>query len=142
MEPTKNLEPVFCRLCGREKAAHQLDACPLHDEEQGMVYSDWMKFTHPTTPIEWLETPRIDDDEDEHTLLETTPHTDPSHYIRGRKFEPWDVIEDWELDFFLGNVIKYISRAGRKAAGNTMLSDLIKARNYIDRRIKKIEDST
>ena len=39
----------------------------------------------------------------------------PSHYAEGRKYEPIDVIEDWELDFCLGNAVKYISRAGRKS---------------------------
>lgn len=38
----------------------------------------------------------------------------PSHYAEGRKYEPIDVIEDWELGFNLGNTVKYISRAGRK----------------------------
>ena len=45
----------------------------------------------------------------------------PSHYIEGRKIEPIDVIEDWELDgdYYLGNVIKYISRYRRKLANYT-----------------------
>lgn len=34
----------------------------------------------------------------------------PKHYNKG-KLETIDVIEDWGLDFHLGNVIKYISRA-------------------------------
>ena len=39
----------------------------------------------------------------------------PSHYVDGRKIQPIDVIEDWDLDFCRANVIKYIARAGRKA---------------------------
>lgn len=39
----------------------------------------------------------------------------PAHYCAGRKYEPIDVIEDWNLDFCLGNAVKYISRAGRKS---------------------------
>jgi hypothetical protein len=38
----------------------------------------------------------------------------PSHYAEGRKYEPIDVIQDWKLDFCLGNTVKYISRCGRK----------------------------
>lgn len=38
----------------------------------------------------------------------------PSHYAANRIFEPIDVITDWQLDFCLGNAVKYISRAGRK----------------------------
>ena len=59
----------------------------------------------------------------------------PSHYNQG-KFEVWDVIEDWNLDFFLGNVIKYIARAGHKGDA---LEDLKKAQNYLDEYIERIE---
>ena len=38
----------------------------------------------------------------------------PAHYCEGRKYEPKDVIRDWELNFNLGNAVKYVSRAGRK----------------------------
>lgn len=55
----------------------------------------------------------------------------PDHYTAGRQFEPKDVIHDWGLNFDLGNAVKYISRAGRKE-GNSMLQDLLKARQYLD----------
>lgn len=42
----------------------------------------------------------------------------PSHYCEGRRYEPRRVIEDWDLDFYLGNALKYISRAGRKKRCN------------------------
>ena len=53
----------------------------------------------------------------------------PTHYIDGRKYEPRYVIEDWNLSWNLGNVLKYISRAGRK---ENILEDLLKARDYIN----------
>ena len=62
----------------------------------------------------------------------------PNHYCEGRKFEPKDVIRDWELNFNLGNAIKYISRNGRKA-GETALKDLRKARQYLDFEIEALE---
>jgi hypothetical protein len=62
----------------------------------------------------------------------------PNHYCEGRKFEPKDVIYDWNLDFNLGNVVKYISRNGRKD-GNTALQDLKKARQYLDFEIDFLE---
>ena len=55
----------------------------------------------------------------------------PSHYCEGRKFEPKDVIRDWELNFNLGNVVKYISRNGRKD-GESVLKDLKKAKQYLN----------
>lgn len=62
--------------------------------------------------------------------------TAPAHYIEGRYYEPLDVIEDWGLDFHLGNAVKYISRAGRKG---DRLTDLKKARFYLDREIRNLE---
>lgn len=61
-----------------------------------------------------------------------------SHY-RNLNPEPIEVIENWELDFHLANVLKYISRAGRKA-GESELKDLEKARVYLDRKIYKLKD--
>lgn len=57
-----------------------------------------------------------------------------SYYRAGRKYEPIDVINDWDLGFNLGNAVKYISRAGRKSADPT--EDLLKAIDYIRYEIK------
>lgn len=54
----------------------------------------------------------------------------PSHYCEGRQYEPKDVIRDWDLNFNLGNVIKYIARHGRKD-GESELKDLEKAMTYL-----------
>lgn len=69
----------------------------------------------------------------------------PAHYTKGRKYEPWDVIIDWELDFFLGTALKYISRAGRKQyAGMTMRqseeTDLMKAIEYLKERVENLRE--
>lgn len=53
----------------------------------------------------------------------------PSHYTDGRKYEPKDVIRDWNLNFNLGSAVKYISRAGRK---DDIIQDLKKAKQFID----------
>ena len=60
----------------------------------------------------------------------------PSHYAEGRQFEPIDVIEDWNLDFCLGNVVKYISRAGRK---DNIIQDLEKAQFYLNYKIEQLK---
>lgn len=57
----------------------------------------------------------------------------PSHYNVG-KIEVIDAIEAWELNFSLGNAVKYIARADHK--GNP-IEDLEKARWYIDREIER-----
>ena len=62
----------------------------------------------------------------------------PKYY--GGKDNPYEaikVIEEWNLDFTLGNVIKYISRAGKKDPGK-LIEDLEKARWYLDRKIEKL----
>ena len=60
----------------------------------------------------------------------------PSHYAGGRKFEPIDVIEDWQLGFCPGNAVKYISRAGRKTKDPR--EDLKKAVWYLNREIAQL----
>lgn len=63
----------------------------------------------------------------------------PSHYGgEDNTYEAIKVIEAWGLDFCLGNVVKYISRAGKKDP-NKELEDLKKAVWYLDRRIKQIQ---
>jgi hypothetical protein len=59
----------------------------------------------------------------------------PSHYRKDTGFEAIDVIEAWDLNFNLGNTVKYISRNGKKDPDEYIL-DLEKARWYIDREIK------
>lgn len=49
-----------------------------------------------------------------------------------------DYIEDKKLPFHLGNVVKYISRAGKKDKDKT-LEDLKKAKWYLDRYISMVE---
>lgn len=38
----------------------------------------------------------------------------PKHYLKDSGHEVIDVINAWDLDFSLGNAIKYIARAGKK----------------------------
>ena len=57
------------------------------------------------------------------------------HYNMG-KYEPIDVIEDWELGFNLGNTLQYINRAGHKDK-DKVIEDLKKARWYLDREIDR-----
>ena len=59
----------------------------------------------------------------------------PSHYCDGRKYEPVDVILDWDLDYLLGNAVKYISRCERKGTADDAIVDLEKAVWYIQKRI-------
>jgi len=51
----------------------------------------------------------------------------PEYYQRGN-IEVWDFIRDQRLNYHLGNVIKYICRAGYKEDD---LKDLKKAAHYL-----------
>lgn len=65
----------------------------------------------------------------------------PDHY--GGKDNPYEaikVIEAWELDFPLGNAVKYISRAGKKNP-ETFIEDLDKAAWYLNRKIQKLKEA-
>lgn len=62
----------------------------------------------------------------------------PSHYNSG-KIEVIDFIEDQKLGFCLGNVIKYVSRAGKKDSSKT-IEDLEKAKWYLEREIKNLKN--
>lgn len=63
----------------------------------------------------------------------------PPHYGgQGNPYEAIKVIEAWGLGFCLGNVVKYVSRAGRKPDVN-VIEDLRKARWYLDREIQWLE---
>lgn len=57
----------------------------------------------------------------------------PEHY-QGDKFEVIDIIDDYKLNFNLGNAIKYILRADKK--GNKK-QDLEKAIWYLNHELKK-----
>lgn len=58
----------------------------------------------------------------------------PRHYNRG-KIEVIDFIEDQQMNFNLGNVIKYVSRAGLK---DDVVQDLSKAKWYLEREIARL----
>lgn len=60
----------------------------------------------------------------------------PSHY-NAHNIEVIDFIQDWELNFCLGNVIKYVCRSPYKG---TQIEDLKKAREYLDFEIKRLKD--
>lgn len=65
----------------------------------------------------------------------------PAHYGGAdNPYEAIKVIEAWGLGFCLGNTLKYLARAGRKA-GADVLEDLKKARWYLDREIQRLENN-
>ena len=62
------------------------------------------------------------------------PVNHPEHYKDGG-IETIDYIEAKELNYHLGNVVKYVSRAGKKGS---KLQDLQKAQWYLTREINRV----
>jgi hypothetical protein len=60
----------------------------------------------------------------------------PAHYTFS-KIEVIEAIEEWGLNYRLGNVVKYIARADHK---RNRLEDLKKALFYLSREIEKSSD--
>jgi hypothetical protein len=65
-------------------------------------------------------------------MAETTNDHGPKYYRRGR-IQPWDYVRDQELNFHLGNVIKYVTRAGHKFDD---IDDLEKAIHYLQNEVE------
>lgn len=65
----------------------------------------------------------------------------PPHYAQGwsNGAQVADITD--HLDFMLGNVVKYACRAGRKK-GATVADDLLKARWYLERKIRATLDTS
>ena len=62
---------------------------------------------------------------------ESMNEADPDHYSN-LPMEPWDFIQQNKLDFFEGNVVKYICRWKNKGG----VTDLRKAITYIEKIIE------
>jgi hypothetical protein len=62
----------------------------------------------------------------------------PNHYKTDKGIESIDVIEAFELDFCLGNAVKYILRAGKKP-DQPIERDLEKAIWYLERKLKQVK---
>lgn len=70
--------------------------------------------------------------------MDTVNH--PAHYNVGN-IEVIDAINEWQLDFDLGNVVKYVARAGHKDSSKTV-EDLEKARFYLDDEIRRLREGS
>ena len=64
----------------------------------------------------------------------------PEHYGgKSNVYEAIKVIDSWDLDFCLGNTVKYISRAGKKSPEKE-IEDLKKTLFYLQHKINKLEN--
>ena len=98
------------------------DGAHMVEDAKGDVYS----WTDEDMELEGLR-----------ALAERESVSHPDHY--GGKANPYEVIkviDAWDLNFNLGNVTKYVARAGKKDPTRA-IEDLEKARAYIDFEIER-----
>jgi len=58
---------------------------------------------------------------------------DGDHYSK-HIIQPWNIVDEYKLDFYLGNVIKYVLRDK-----GSQIVDLQKAVHYLEKKIKLLE---
>lgn len=106
---------------------------------------DWKKTVYTTTAVPYpahtkLVNPEIKGklcDDYRNRIVDLSEGPRPEYYGgKDNAYEVFKVLEAWELDkdFYLGNVIKYIARAGKKNKFKEK-EDLQKALVYLQRRI-------
>jgi hypothetical protein len=91
------------------------------------------KALDPISPLNWKWVDLPAEAEIPQTDKKPDPVNSPPHYTAGG-IETIDFIEAKDLNYRLGNVVKYLSRAGKKVDGDP-IADLEKARWYLDREI-------
>ncbi len=111
------------------RSTHEVDdsveRCVLSEGHLGAEHSS-IRYTWPTG---WPKEDDVADEKIDH----------PAHYGgAANPYEAIKVIRAWDLNFALGNAVKYVARAGKKG-GETKLDDLRKARWYLDNEIAELE---
>lgn len=123
--------PKYCPEC-----LPKYSKVPKKEEEVVKTEEDLSKNTENSKKLT-VYTPTIKRADEQGIRIEHDAVNHPPHYTRG-KIEVIDFIEDQQLPYHLGNVIKYIARAGYKG---DKLEDLKKARWYLDRYINEVMEN-
>lgn len=142
---------VFCNYFGINRVKIKWENQPANDRQCGWLKGELLNSPYYTTrlsngitfepreqPITFDKLPGNHDEtceEKKESVFNVV--SNPAHYIEGRKYEPRKVIADWELNFNLGNAVKYLSRAGRKG---DKIEDLRKAIRYIEFEIEELSE--
>lgn len=81
-----------------------------------------------------VEPTHMIDDKGNKTYLTLQKQVGGTHYAC-HCIQPWAIIDDWNLDYYLGNVIKYVLRDK-----NNKVEDLHKAIHYLEKKIELLEN--
>lgn len=119
------------------------DICPVAGEVcNGNCEFHYKKYLNEEIEVDKSKLKLVEENMEAETVecdkeVANDPVNHPSHYTSGN-IEVMDFIEDKQLNFARGNVIKYVSRAGKKDP-NKELEDLKKAMWYLKREIERLE---
>ena len=120
------------------------DICPVAGEVcNGNCEFHYKKYLNEEIEVDKSKLKLVEEKKEVKTVkcdkeVVNDPVNHPSHYT-DTKIEVMDYIEDKGFNFALGNVIKYVSRAGRKDADKT-IQDLEKANWYLNREIERLKN--
>lgn len=89
--------------------------------------AEYLDEQQPTNIVSYVE----NQDGSYHVTTTTPPHYQGT-------LQPIELINAQDLNFNLGNVVKYVCRAGKKQ-GENILSDLEKAKDYINFEIERVK---
>lgn len=137
-EEKREVLQEYCNRIGR------CEKCKLFYKYGYLCCGDFKNSSYPDYLIEYdFET--VFGNKPKEELTPTDNINSPSHYTYG-KIECIDFIQDKGLNFCLGNVIKYIVRAGHKHSDSLTdkdkaIEDLKKAKKYLEFEIKEMEEN-
>jgi hypothetical protein len=121
-----------CKICKHYSPEHYLqgekvDLCKNPENKQITIWAEGDEFPYK-------QDMQVSDNFACNRFEPITNKT-PKHY--NFKIQPIDVIDDWGLDFYRGNAVKYIARAGRKGSA---VEDINKAIHYLELYKERILD--
>ena len=69
-------------------------------------------------------------------------NTQIEEFDMNENLEILQIIEEWKLDFHIGNAVKHILSSGKKETEDEELEDLKSASWYLTRKIQILNDET
>jgi len=83
---------------------------------------------------QWLDASEMTEKQRVDVFLARNRQVGGDHYKK-HKIQPWDVIDEYGLDFFEGNALKYLLREK-----GDRIEDLEKAAHYIEAKIARLKN--
>jgi hypothetical protein len=117
---------------------HPTDPDKFYEVYETSVQSIWMRIKGKSYSTSWI----THSDFEDYGWIIGIPETQDKKQVGGdhytkHKIMPWDIIDEYGLDFYAGNAIKYILRAPDKNG----VEDLEKAKHYLERMIERAKQN-